>query len=100
MASSNKSDEGQVMVPEEFLLRGPENVRVVLILPGHKHNKSEKSFLVFCDNLDRIINSKAVPEVFNKDIWHQLLVRKEGPFFLGEIIKTVSTYDQSPAKAL
>ena len=55
---------------------------------------------MFCDNPDRIINSKALPVVFNKDIWHRLLVRKEGPFFLGEIIKTVSDYDQSPAEAL
>ena len=81
-------------------MRGLENTQVVLILPGHKHNKSEKSFLVFCDNLDRIINNKALPVVFNKEVWHRLLVRKEGPFFLGEIIKAVSNYDQSLAEAL
>ena len=99
-ASSSNSNEEQVIIPEEALLRGPENARVVLILPGHKYNKSEKSFLVFCDNPNRIINNKALPVVFNKEVWHQLLVRKEGPFFLGEIIKAVSNYDQSLAKAL
>ena len=100
MASSSNFDEGQVIILEEALLRGPKNARVVLILPGHKHNKSEKSFLVFCDNPNRIINNKALPVVFNKEVWHQLLVRKEGPFFLGEIVKVVSNYNQSPAEAL
>ena len=56
--------------------------------------------MVFCDNPDRTINSKALLVVFNKDVWHQLLVRKEGPFFLGEVLKAVSDYDQSPAEAL
>ena len=55
---------------------------------------------MFCDNAERIINNKALPIIFNKEVWHRLLVRKEGPFFLGEIIEAISNYDKSLAKAL
>ena len=57
-------------------------------------------FLVFCNNPDKIINNKALLVVFNREVWHWLLVKREGPFYLGEIITSISSYDQSPAEVL
>ena len=70
MASLSSSIEEHIIVLEDTLLKGPENVQVTFILPGHKYNKSEKMFLVFCDNPDKIINNKALPVVFNREVWH------------------------------
>lgn len=38
--------------------------------------------------------------IFNKEVWHQLLVKREGPFYLGKQLIFVSDYDQSPIETL
>ena len=102
MASSSTDpfpEDDTTRVPDEDLLKGPRNLRVVVVPIGYKRTPTLKptthEFLVYCNNGKKIINQYVLSVAHYNSMWHRVVPRASG-FYRKEprpSISTFNTYD-------
>ena len=99
MASSSTDpfpEDDTTRVPDEDLLKGPSNSRVVVVPIGYKRTPTSKpttqEFLVYCNNGKKIIDQYALSVVHYNGMWHRVVPRATG-FYRKEPRSSISTFD-------
>ena len=99
MASSSTDpfpEDDTTRVPDEDLLKGPTNSRVVVVPIGYKRMPTSKptsrEFLVYCNNGRRVIDQYALSVAHYNGVWHRVVPRATG-FYRKEPKPSISTFD-------
>ena len=89
-------EDDTTRVPDEDLLKGPSNSRVVVVPIGYKHTPTSKpttrEFLVYCNNGKKIIDQYALSVAHYNGVWHRVVPRASG-FYWKEPRPSISTFD-------
>ena len=99
MASSSTDpfpEDNTTRVPDEDLLKGPTNSRVVVVPIGYKRTPTSRptsrEFLVYCDNGRKVINQYMLSVAHYNGVWHRVVPRATG-FYRKEPRPSISTFD-------
>ena len=89
-------EDDTTRVPDEDLLKGPSNSRVVVVPIGYKRTPTSKptarEFLVYCNNGKKIIDQYALSVAHYNGVWHRVVPRASG-FYRKEPRPSISTFD-------
>ena len=89
-------EDDTTRVPDEDLLKGPSNSRVVVVPIGYKRTPTSKpttrEFLVYCNNGKKIIDQYALSVAHYNGVWHRVVPRATG-FYRKEPKPSISTFD-------
>ena len=89
-------EDDTTRVPDEDLLKGPNNSRVVKVPIRYKRMPTSKpttcEFLVYCNNGRKIIDQYALSVVHYNGVWHRVIPRATG-FYRKELRPSISTFN-------
>ena len=98
-ASSSKDpypEDETTRVPDDEVLRGPANSRVVTVPKGYKRTPTAqptpREFLAYCNNGQKELDEYALPVAHHNRQWYRIVPRATG-FYQKEPRTSVSTFN-------
>ena len=98
-ASSSRDpypEDETTRVPDNEVLRGPANLRVVIVPKGYKRTPTARptprEFLAYCNNGRKELNEYALPVAYYQGLWYRIVPQTTG-FYRKEPRTSVSTFN-------
>ena len=98
-ASSSRDpypEDETTRVPDDEVLRGPANSRVVIVPKGYKRmptaRPTPREFLAYCNNGRKELDEYALPVAYHQGLWYRIVPGTTG-FYRKEPRTSVSTFN-------